>query len=264
MAIRTFRVVSGSDLHLPVALSGHGDDPRWEERAGALANHELAVAIAAQPPLDGELVRYRPRELQRYEAQLVNNPATNTSSDVSRLGLLPAEVLAAYPAVTRSLWVLSYYADPEGQRLLSRNYLRLGSPDALEANETSYAVALRVAPSFPVSEHTVLYAPAGLTQAWLELRLVLARGGQQRLLTTDPTGASLLLLPLSIDPLTGSYASDNAQVVFTELHPLIATNPLAPVLNQPDRPLPPRYQTTTGGGYLPLLLDTAFQPTAPI
>lgn len=92
----------------------------------------------------------------------------------------------------------------------------------------------------------------------------MARGGRQRLLTSDPEGVVPRYLPLRVDPVAGTYQADAGNVVFTELRPVSARNPLAPVLNQPAMPLPPRYQTATGGGYLPLLPDAAFQPTYPV
>jgi hypothetical protein len=250
---------------LTIPLTQGNAAVNWEEQAQALAERELREALAAQLPLDGEYTRYQPAGALRYEALLLAaDPTQPRAADATRLGVSVAELAAHVPAVSRSLWLLSYYADPEGTRLLSRNYLRLASAYALE--EATWGSVLRVEPRVPALEHGVLYAPLGLTSCWLELRLAVARGGLQRVLTTDPAGLVPALLPLTLDSVASTYGPTPGAgtYVFTELQALQARNALAPVLNQSTTPVLTRYQAGTSAGYVPLVKAGEFNATSPI
>lgn len=270
--MQQIQVSSGVGLSVLLPLVQRGSDQlTWQERAASLGDRELALATAAQPPGDGEYVRYHPAHALRYEAALLNpaDPAAPAASDLTRMGVSADELGAESPAVARSLWILSYYADAAGQRLYSRNYLRLSGANALFPPAVAGGVwpsALELAYRQPAWEHAVLYAPAGITRCWLELRLAVARGGRQRVFTlnNDPTIAGLL--ELRVDPQTGRYAplGTAATWQFTELKPILARNPLAPPLNDTAATRVVRYQTSAGGGYLPLKTEIGYAATSPL
>jgi hypothetical protein len=264
------RTTAGTGLNLLLPLEqASSHELSWEERAAVYADQALDKAVAAQPPTDGEYERYHPQQTLRYEAALLNSLNTSGAAvaDLTRIGVSSAELVASAPAVARSLWVLSYYADAQGTQLLSRNYLRLGAPEAKQAPASSsdhWGSVLQLAYRQPAFEHAVLYVPAGVDTCWLELRLVVARGGAQRVFTLDADAATRQLLALTLNPLTHRYVPSSGEqtVAFTELRAVTARNTLAPVLNQ-QLPALARYQTLAGGGYLPLTATSDFGATSP-
>lgn len=265
------RVTPGAALDILLPLQqGNSEELAWQERASQLADYELQQAVAAQPPTDGEFERYHPAQTFRYLVKLLDPqlPTVPALPDLTRLGFTKAELQAALPALTRSLWILSYYADAQGQTLLSRNYLRLSGPTAFVSPTQpagQWLSELTLSFQQPAQEHTVLYVPAGTKICWLELRVAVARDNTQRVFTAGSDATTRGLLALRLDPVSRRYQPESlveGVVEFTELRPVQARNALAPVLNQ-QVPSVVRYQTQAGGGYLPLKQDSLFGVTKP-
>ncbi len=255
------RVLSADeDIFVPLTLQAHAADARWEELAQNLSDAELRRRVT--PPHDAELLRFHPTVpfvVHPYFALDGQGPWVN---DITRLGFSVADLLGNQLAWQNSLWVFSYFADPDGRQLLSRNYLRASSSWAYLLPTTADPVSraeLDFRRQYPGLEHTVVYAPAQTITCWLQLRLALARGGRQVTFTTATSGTQPGLVELRLSPDQDGYqlASGLTQVRLQELIPVRARRPEAPTLNQEPTPQP-RYETTPGQGFQPVTAHPDF------
>lgn len=258
--MRIRRAPNGLDYLFSLHLTEAGADPRWEEQTARLGDQEQRRRVA--PPQDRELLRYHPAAGFTYQPLFADENGT-WANDLTRVGLTVTDYLTHHAAWVNSLWVYSYYADAEGQQLLSRNYLGASSSWAHLVPVTASPVwqaELDQRPHYPALEHAVVYAPADARACWLELRLVLARGGRQLRFTTRSSGTQPGLVSLTLDPerLTYALASGlDAQLVY-ELVPVQARRTEAPVLNAPA-PSRPRYDTDAGGPFQPTTITPDFR-----
>ncbi len=252
MSLRVLSPVD--DLFVPVTLQARSADVRWEELTQALSEAELRRRVT--PAQDGELLRFHPSTaftLRPYFALDGQGPWLN---ELTRLGFTPADLLGNHPAWQNSMWVFSYFADPEGRQLLSRNYLRSASSWAYLLPTTAdpvWRAELDFRRQYPGLEHAVVYAPATTTACWLQLRLALARGGRQLTFTTATSGTQPGLVELTLSPDQDTYqvAGGLTQVRLQELIPVRARRSEAPVVNEEPTPRP-RYETTSGQVFQPV------------